>query len=357
MDKAAAVIRQGGFFILVEGYMDVIAMHQAGFTASVAPLGTALTEAQIRLLKRYATRCIVLFDGDDAGQKATARAIEMLERQDLLVQVVELPGGRDPADFVQAGEADALKDLIGRPRDSFLYLVEKALKGHDITRAEGREAVRDFLFPFVGAPASQMRRDGYLTLLADALNADGEAVRKDFASWTGRRRFGGPAVGTAPAAEMGGPAAEAAVSPELFLMLAVAANRELFGLVRNGGIGLTDLEDERARALFVALEEAFRAEESGFDALCARLEDPGLRDLAIRKVSSGEFDLNQERMVADGVRRIRQRELARRRDMLGAEMRKAEREKLDPARMRDLLTEKMHLDDELERLKTRAAGV
>jgi DNA primase len=149
----------------------------------------------------------------------------------------------------------------------------------------------------------------------------------------------------------------AGVSSDLFLMLAVAANRDLFSIVRNGQVSLADLDDDRARVLYVALEEAFRAEESGFEALCARIEDPSLRDLAIRKVSSGEFDMNQDRLVADGVRRIRQRSLVKRRDLLSAEMRKAERERTDPSQVRELLAEKMHLDEELERLKTRAAGV
>jgi hypothetical protein len=139
-------------------------------------------------------------------------------------------------------------------------------------------------------------------------------------------------------------------------MLAVSANRELFPLVRNGGVGLADLDDERARTLFVALEEAFRREETGFDSLCARIEDPGLRELAIRKVSSGEFDLNQEAVVRDGVRRVRQRQLRRKIDELGTEMKRTEREKPDPARMRELLAEKIHLDSELAKMNTRVAG-
>ncbi len=360
LDKAAAAIRQAGAFIVVEGYMDVIAMHQAGIFHCVAPLGTALTEMQVRLLKRSAAKCLVLFDGDEAGQKATSRAIEILERQDVIVETVELPGGRDPADFVQAGEQETLKALLSKPKESFPYLVEKALKAHDVASPGGREAFRDQLFPFVAAPASQLRRDGYLTQLADALNADGAAIRRDFESWLGRRRFGQPAADARTAgtdASTGAAQAPAAVSSDLFLMLAVAANRDLFSIVRNGQIGLADLDDERARVLFVALEEAFRAEESGFEALCARIEDPSLREIAIRKVSSGEFDMNQDRLVADGVRRIRQRSLAKKRDLLSAEMRKAERERTDPAQVRELLVEKMHLDEELERLKTRAAGV
>jgi DNA primase len=361
MDKAASAARAAGSFVLVEGYMDVLAMHQAGVAEAVAPLGTALTEAQVRLMKRYATKAVVVFDGDDAGQKATARAIEMLERQDLLVQAVELPGGQDPADFVQKGEVSALKDLLAAPKDCFPYLVEKALGKHDASRAEGKEGIRDYLFPFIAAPASQLRRDSYLGLLADTLGVDVAAVRQDFSSWLKRRRVGGGGAPRSDAATAGraqaGPAQGAAVSSDLFLMLAVAANRELFPLVRNGGVALSDLEDENAKCLFIALEEAFRAEEQGFEAVCARIEDAGVRDLVIRKISSGEFDLNQERMVADGVRRVRERSLKKRIDLLGTEMRRAEKESAGPARMRELLAEKMHLDDELERLKARVAGV
>jgi hypothetical protein len=140
-------------------------------------------------------------------------------------------------------------------------------------------------------------------------------------------------------------------------MLAVAAHRELFPLVRNGGIVLADLEDDRAARLYVALEEAFRAEEQGFDSLCARIDDPDLRELAIRKVASGEFDMNQERLVADGVRRIRQRALKKKTELVSAELRRLEKETTEPERLRELLAEKMHLDSELERLKTGAAGV
>ncbi len=360
MDKAAAAIRAAGVAIVVEGYMDVMAMHQAGWANCVAPLGTALTERQVRLLRRYASRVLLLFDGDAAGQKASERAIEMLERQDLFVQVVELPGGQDPADFVQKGEVPQLRAIVEKPHDSFPWLLGKALEGRDRNRAEEREGIRDRLFPFIAAPASQLRKDGYLTQLAESLAADVQVVRDDFAAWQGRGRFGGHRPGRAEQ-ETEERSIETrrlrqgAMSTDLFLMLAVAANQALFQEVRKGGIGLSDLEDERARTLFVALEEAFRADEQGFEAVCERIEDADLRDLAIRKVSSGEFELNQERMVSDGVKRIRRRTLEKKADLLMAEMRKADREGCDAVRMEELLTEKKYLDGELERLKTGAA--
>ena len=359
LDKAGPAIRQSGTFVVVEGYMDVLAMHQAGFTNCVAPLGTALTEQQVRLLKRYASKVVLLFDGDAAGQKATARAIELFEGQDLMVQAAVVPGGQDPADLVQKGEVEQLRALLDHPQESFPYLLAKALSEHDRTHAEGREAIRDFLFPFIAAPASPMRRDGYISLLADTLEADVQAVRDDFSGWRSRRRFG-PSRQQAGTVERqavaGEPPVEKGVTPDLFLMPAVATNRDLFPLVRNGGVDLSDLDDERARTLFVALEDAYRAEEKSFESLCARLDDPALRDLAIRKAASGEFDMNQERMVADGLRRIRQRSLRKRIENLSAEMRRTEKESRDPQRINELLAEKMHLDSELEKLKARAAG-
>jgi DNA primase len=358
LDKAVQPIRKEGFFVLVEGYMDVIAMHQAGIANTVAPLGTALTEAQVRLLKRYAGKAVLLFDSDPAGQKATERAIELMETQDLIVQVTAVTGGKDPADLVQRGEQEALHGLLLKPQESFAYSLGKALARHEKGSAEGRERIRDTLFPFVAAAASTVRKDGYLSLLGDNLGVDVRAVRQDFSAWLRKRHPGAShrEQAAAQGAAGGGRTQETGSIPsDLLLMLAVAAHRELFPLVRNGGILLADLDDDRAARLYVALEEAFRAEEEGFESLCGRLDDPALRDLAIRKVTSGEFDANPERQVADGVRRIRQRALRKKSELVSAELRRLEMETADPARQRDLLAEKMHLDSELERLKTGSA--
>ncbi len=273
MDKAASPIRAAGVFILVEGYMDVMAMHQAGFANCVAPLGTALTEQQVRLLRRTAPKALLLFDGDAAGQKATARAIEMLERQDLIVQVVELPGGQDPADFVQKGEVPKLRALLEKPMDSFPWLLGKALDGtrQEPRRGEGRHpgpALSLYRGARIGGP------QGRVYVLARGQPRSGRAgsarrFRLLAVARAGRRTAETRASGGRGPRSVGRNARKA-ISTDLFLMLAVAANRELFAEVRKGGIGLADLDDERARTLFVALEEAFRADEQGFEAVCAQ---------------------------------------------------------------------------------------
>ena len=342
IEKAGPAVREAGFVHIVEGYVDVLAMHQAGVVNTVAPLGTALTEPQVRVLKRWTAGAVLVFDGDEAGTKATLRAIELCERQEVSASVVGLPAGRDPADFVQAGEEEALRTLLAARRPAFQFLLDDAVARFGRSGAEAKEQVRDFLFPFAAAAASRLRAEEYLRQVADALGASSEAVAADFERWQarqrGRMRASDPSAG------------EAAMPPDLFLMLALAVNRDLFPGVRAGGVQLADLEDARARAVYVALEEGFRGEESGLDALLARLDDGGLRELVVRKAASGEFDMNPDRIVADSLRRIRQRSLRRDREAVQARLRRLEGERADPAEVRELLAEKQHLDSELARL-------
>jgi DNA primase len=342
IDKAIQPAREADTLVLVEGYMDVIAMHAAGMANCVAPLGTALTPEQARLLRRYASRVVLAFDGDDAGLKATGRAVELLERQDLPASVAEIRGGKDPAEVVQKEGASAMKVLIDGAVKAFPYLVGVALKSHDASVTEGKERIRDALFPFAAASASQVRAEEYLRGIADAIGAGEQAVRADFAAWRRDPR--------AAAVEARRPEDAGALPAEVFLMLLVAAHQELYPVVRSSGIGLADLEDARARDLYVALEESFRAEEGSLEALCARLEDAVLRQALLARASSGEFDVNPERMVTESVKRVKQRALTRRRDALDAEMRRLGQGAAEPARMRELLAEKMHLDSEIKRL-------
>ncbi len=343
-DRALPAIRKAGRAVIVEGYMDVIAMHQAGIDTCVAPLGTALTEAQARLLKRYAQHVVLCFDGDEAGEKATLRAVEMLERQDLSVSIVAVQGGKDPADVLLAHGAQALKDMVESARPSFPFLLDRALSRFPRTGAEGKERIRDFLFPFIAAPASRIRADDYMKTLAEAIGAEEADVRADFTLWSKGPRMPDRTPREEPKA----------VSQDLFLMLVALAHPDLFPLVRTG-VALADFEDPGARELFVALEEAFRAGQTGIESVISRLEDRKLAETAMARIASGEFDVNQERAARDGVKRIKQRTLRKKRDELAGEIRRAEGTG-NAGRMNELLAEKMHLDGELARLSVKTLG-
>ncbi len=100
------------YYILVEGYMDVIAMHQAGFTQTVASLGTAFTSGHAQLLKRYTQQIVILYDSDQAGKNATLRAIPILRKEGLHVNVLQLEGGKDPDEYIKKFGAEKMQDLL-----------------------------------------------------------------------------------------------------------------------------------------------------------------------------------------------------------------------------------------------------
>ncbi len=140
--EAKNEIRLAGSAVLVEGYMDVISLWKAGFRNAVASLGTALTQEQALLLKRFCDSVIFLYDGDDAGQKAMARGAESLLAAGLALRVCRLPQGLDPDDAVSQLGQEGFRALLEASEDYFLYrIAEYRRRGQD----EGPRAYRDFV--------------------------------------------------------------------------------------------------------------------------------------------------------------------------------------------------------------------
>lgn len=144
LDKAAEGVRAGAELIVAEGYMDVIALHAAGFTGAVAPLGTALTEAQIELLWRLAPEPIVCLDGDEAGQRAAMRAAERvmpLLKPGHSLRFASLPAGDDPDDLIKRDGRAAFAAVIARPKPLVDVLWENAIATRAAATPEQRAAL------------------------------------------------------------------------------------------------------------------------------------------------------------------------------------------------------------------------
>ena len=131
----AAKERAAGRLVLVEGYMDTVSLRKAGVQGVVATLGTALTEEQARLMKRYAPEVWISYDGDPPGQKAALRALDILEQQELPAKVIDYPGGMDPDDFVKANGLSGFETL---PKyDATTYRMLRAKDGLDLSTQDG----------------------------------------------------------------------------------------------------------------------------------------------------------------------------------------------------------------------------
>ncbi len=147
VDLARNTIAQRRRVVVVEGYTDCLAAHQAGFAETVATLGTALTESQVDLLRRYCDEVILLFDSDQAGEAAADRAIRVALPRCVAVRLARIPDGKDPSDFLSRASPEAFSDLLNRAVEAleFKWLqTEQRFRG-DATDASRREAILDFL--------------------------------------------------------------------------------------------------------------------------------------------------------------------------------------------------------------------
>lgn len=164
--------------ILCEGYMDVIALNQAGFTNAVATLGTALTNEQAVLMKRYADEVIICYDADGAGQKATARAIDILRNTGLPIKILTVPSGKDPDEFIRSkgdnGPA-AFKLLIEKCGNDIEYRLMKLKENYNLNTTDGKVAFLNEAVKIVATIESPIERDVFASKLCAELEIDKNA--------------------------------------------------------------------------------------------------------------------------------------------------------------------------------------
>jgi DNA primase len=359
IDLALPEIRRTKAVYLAEGYMDVIALHQAGITNALAPLGTAFTDEQAKLLRRWADQINLVFDSDEAGQNAAVKAILTCRRNGLACSVI-VPGGeepgagepgegeifKDPADILKYQGPGALQKQMQCHILDFEYLISRSRRLFDTSRSEGKAKAAAFLFPYLELLDSEVSRDACFGAVADALGADRAAILNDY-----NRRYTGKTTLRPEGADEGSKPLQ--MNDELGLLTLIMVNSGLYPLFRRA-IEIEEIEDAAARELFIAMEECFVREESGADAVLSRISSIPLRNFVVSKGISREFSGNPEQLMKDGIKRLNQKKLRRRLSEIAAELHGLEhnasvRGRED--RLNELLAEKMGVDAELRRLK------
>ena len=179
---AAPNIRKHGRAVIMEGYMDVVIAHSYGVDNAVASLGTALTPEQAKLLRRYTEKVILSYDGDEAGQKATIRGIEILRAQGFDIRILTLPDGMDPDDFLRENGKDGWNRFIENSAQGVLeYLLATALKQHDISTVAGKGMVVQELLQPIAKTKSNVERDSFINLTAQELGVSAQTIYADLA--------------------------------------------------------------------------------------------------------------------------------------------------------------------------------
>ena len=155
------------YLILCEGYMDVISMHQAGFTNAVASLGTALTSGHASLLKRYTQEVLLLYDSDDAGVRAALRAIPILREAGVSSRVVNLKPHKDPDEFIKALGAEAYQDRIDHAENSFMFEIRILEQQYDMKDPESKSAFYHEVAKKLCSFTEKIERDIYIQAVAE----------------------------------------------------------------------------------------------------------------------------------------------------------------------------------------------
>lgn len=168
LNNAFDAIRKTGSALVVEGYMDVLALHDHGIPEAVATLGTALTDAHVRRLKGYAPEAVVIFDSDEAGKKAALKSLPLFMNEGLKGRAVALPGEHDPDSFVNAQGPSSLRDLIRKAGLLFDFHMEMSLSGMDGS-VEAKSAVIKEVLPVLGRLRNVSQQSLYVRRLSERI--------------------------------------------------------------------------------------------------------------------------------------------------------------------------------------------
>ena len=168
---------KAGSLILVEGNIDVVALHQYGFDNAIASLGTSLTEEQAALMTRYAEQIILIYDGDKAGQNATQRAIPILEKAGLQVKVLQLKDAKDPDEFLKKFGADRFKLLLEESSNRVEYQLNAIAKKYDIREDDQKVKFINEAAEFLSTLSNAVQREVYGHRVADAAKISYDALK------------------------------------------------------------------------------------------------------------------------------------------------------------------------------------
>jgi DNA primase len=287
---------------------------------------------------------------------------------------VVVPGGegdrekgpelKDPADILKNFGPEVLQNKLKCFINDFEYLVSRARLTHDVSVSEGKARAIAFLFPYLEALDSEVSRESCFEAAAEAFGVPVQAIAADFRN---RGRNPGPRPSKE---ELPEPVKSISMNDELFLLTVVLMNFGLYPRFRKA-LSIGEIEDPAAKELFITMEECFMNDEKGMDSLLSRISSPELKNFILGRGASKEFSINPEQLLADGIKRTRRKRLERRSDEIVRELRALKNNTAwpepgasgrnpgfspprdPPAKLSagELLAEKMHIDEELRKLK------
>lgn len=166
------------YFLLCEGYMDVISLHQAGFTNAVASLGTSLTPGHASLIKRYVNEVYLTYDSDEAGTKAALRALPILKEVGITARIIRMDPYKDPDEFIKNLGSEAFEERINKARNGFMFSLEVLERSYDMTTPEGKTEFMKEAAKKLNEFDEEIERNNYIQAVANAYHVGYEDLKK-----------------------------------------------------------------------------------------------------------------------------------------------------------------------------------
>lgn len=297
LNWARDAIRELGFAVVVEGYADCVKLHQAGFGNALATLGTALTETQVSVMKRFTPRIVLMYDGDEAGIRAARRAVGLFLAQDVDLRVLVLPDELDPDEYIEEHGHAALRQLIGDAPDAWEFLYNQLQAQHGLSTSHARlEILEKMLELLVASPMQEdsIREREMLKVVSRKLDILELQIRKRLGelrrdqSRAGSRRFSAAAANDgasdrsrkeAVIALQRNAAGNDLLECEFFQILFTAPHMME---VCRGEIGPDDFRSDVLRELWtVCTDLAEEGVSPTFERMLTRIDCPDLKSLAV----------------------------------------------------------------------------
>lgn len=346
------VIKKEKSVIVCEGNFDAISLQQSGIRNAVAPFGTAFTSEQADLICRYCSHVDLLFDSDGAGQKATEKAIVMLQEKNIEVGVLRIEGAKDASELLETKGEEAVKNILLNKQTGFSYLVNNGLNLYNIRTPKGKSDFVSYLKDFINATQSQVEKESYVQRVSELLSVGQEQIYSDLnRNPVVKKVYENPIREEQVHFE---PLNTSAISLDLYLMLIFANHRELFSeytKVLNFG----DLKDKEAQMIFVALENMRRSNMGTSDEIFLSLfADERVRNDVNTSFELEEFRRERPQVVIDEILdRLSLRKKEEERQLISAQLKQGEQDGIANEDLKTLLNEKFSIEKEILELKDR----
>ncbi|WP_122642679.1 DNA primase [Luxibacter massiliensis] len=220
------------YLLLCEGYMDVIALHQAGFANAAASLGTALTTGHASLIKRYANEVYLTYDSDDAGTRAALRAVPILKEAGIAARVIRMDPYKDPDEFIKNLGADEFEKRIGNARNGFLFSLQILSGEYDMSSPEGKTAFFNEAAKRLTSFEDELERNNYIEAVAAEYKAEPESLRKLVVKTAVKEGMARPAPRPKPVSSKEKPKEDGIRVSQKVLLTWMIEDPKLFGTIR-----------------------------------------------------------------------------------------------------------------------------